>query len=104
VGQDVKKKKRVEIEIERREISLFVGAAGDGKLPQAAGAPDRGQMVARPAACPVCGSANLLPLAEAAGLEEMRNGALQAGVNSGLLHVHRSSSGEWWLCRRLDGF
>jgi hypothetical protein len=95
----VTKTRRVELHIERREISLF---ATPGAFPVQAGScakPDgSGLMQVRPTACPTCGSPDLLPLADAVAPSTLDLAALQQGVKTGSVHLHRSASGEWWVC------
>jgi hypothetical protein len=96
-GNDVKKTRRVEIQIERREISLFSGPAAGASQSQAAAAEIiRG--AERPAACPSCGSPNLLLLAEAVASGELQKVSLQSMIDAGSFHLHCSAAGEWWVC------
>jgi hypothetical protein len=62
-----------------------------------------GLRLVRPAACPTCGSADLLPLTEAVALPGLDMKLLQTGVEDGSMHLHRSGSGEWWVCRQAMG-
>jgi len=95
----VKTKRRVEIHIERREVSVFAGSGVSAELAAASADPRAGGLERiRPAACPACGSADLLPLTEAVVLAGLDVAALQREIDSGRLHLHCSPSGEWWVC------
>jgi hypothetical protein len=97
----MKKKRRVELQIERREISLF--ARTRGMMTQAAvptGPEVSGLRCVQPNSCPTCGSADLLLLADATGSLGLDLGTLQLGVETGKVHIHRSVSDEWWVCIR----
>lgn len=96
-GNSVKKKRRVEIQIERREISLFSGPTAGAPQTQAS-ATGNGLSAERPAACPTCGSPNLLLLSEAVARGELQRVSLQTMVEAGSFHLHCSASGEWWVC------
>jgi len=97
----VKRKRRVEIRIERREVSVF-GAPGfiSAQPPGASGPQPSGLLCVRPDACPACGSADLLLLAEAVTLAGLDVASLQTGIEAGSFHLHCSVSGEWWICRQ----
>jgi hypothetical protein len=93
----MKRKRRVEIQIEHSEISLFAGSvAGVSRTPASAAGTPRG--AERPAVCPTCGSPKLLLLAEAMAAGELKKTSLQTLVESGSFHLHCSASGEWWVC------
>jgi hypothetical protein len=97
----MKKKRRVELQIERREISLFARAGG--LMTQAAlstGPEVSGLRHMKPNACSTCGSTDLLLLADATASSGIDLGALQLGVENGSVHIHRSVTGEWWICMR----
>jgi hypothetical protein len=97
----MKKKRRVELQIEHREISFF--ARTGGLMTQAAlptGPEVSGLRCVKPNACPTCGSGDLLLLADTIASTGIDLGALQLGVETGKVHVHRSVSSEWWVCLR----
>jgi hypothetical protein len=97
----VKRKRRIEIEIERREISVFSRAAsGAGDVPSAAGSAAQGNVTAKPAACPRCGSEEMIPLAEAVTRPEFKRISGQSALESGRIHLHCTAAGEWWVCWR----
>lgn len=103
-GDNVKSKRRVEIHIERREVSIFrspgfVAAQPSATTRELAG----GGPCLRPAACPTCGSGDLLLLAEAVTLAGMDVDRLQTGLEDGRFHLHCATSGEWWICRQSGG-
>jgi hypothetical protein len=97
----VKRKRRVEIRIERREVSVF-GAPGfiSAQPPGTSRPESSGLLCVRPAACPACGSPELLLLAEAVTLAGLDVASLQTGIEAGRFHLHCSVSGEWWICRQ----
>jgi hypothetical protein len=97
----VKRKRRVEIHIERREISVF-GAPGfiSAEPPGSSWPETSGLQCIRPPACPACGSPDLLLLAEAVSLAGLDVASLQTGIEKGRYHLHCSGSGEWWICRQ----
>jgi hypothetical protein len=98
----VRKKRRVELHIEHREISVF---ATRGPMSTYAPAhssdfipPDAGLLDLRAAACPTCGSSNLVLLADAITRNQLDLAALNQGMQDGSVHVHRSPAGEWRIC------
>jgi hypothetical protein len=93
----VKKHRRVEIQIEHREISLFAGPAAGAPQTQAC-AEVKSCNADRPGACPTCGSTRLSLLAEAMARGELHQASLQTMVEAGSFHLHCSTSGEWWVC------
>lgn len=95
----MKTKRRVELHIEHREISLFVRAGGVPTQAALSTRPDvSGLRRVKPNACPTCGSTDLLLLADATTSLGIDLAALQLGVEQGIVHIHRSVSGEWWIC------
>jgi hypothetical protein len=60
--------------------------------------PDAGLLDLRAAVCPTCGSSNLVLLADAITRNQLDLAALNQGMQDGSVHVHRSPSGEWWIC------
>jgi hypothetical protein len=92
---DLKKRRRVEFHIEHREITVFAGGLAAAQSARAGfGASDGLQ----PHACPVCGSFQLLVLAEAVSSPDMDLRALQQGMQDGSVHMHSSADGAWWIC------
>lgn len=96
----MKRRRRIEVRIEHREISVFSsqhGPAGDQ-----AGKGAESSIVgnsAAPATCPSCGSNQLLSLTEVIVSPGLDIVSLQNGVNRGIFHLHRNSAGEWLICR-----
>jgi hypothetical protein len=95
------KKRRVEIQIEHREISIF-----SGRMPSASQSFHPPALQAVPVlqvanlACPTCGSPHLVSLAEAISQVHFDVTDLNQGMQDGRIHYHRSPSGEWWLCSK----
>jgi hypothetical protein len=102
---ELKKKRRVELHIEHREITVFAGPGGlaGQQSPRAACSPQASpgassEMLALSHACPVCGSFQLLPLAETVSSPGIDLRVLQQGMEDGSVHLHRSPDGAWWIC------
>lgn len=97
----MRRRRRVEIQIERREIALY---SGGGPLPAQVtnlSRPDGpGSPPVAHTSCPACGSPDLLPLADAVSYARLDLSLLNQGMESGSVHFHSSPSGEWWLCIR----
>ena len=100
----MRKKRRVELHIERREISIFSSA---DPMPAHVPAHTTGYIPAdallvgvQPAACPACGSPNLLLLTEVVAHDRFDLATLNQGMQDGSIHFHRSPSGEWWICTK----
>jgi hypothetical protein len=95
----MKKKRRVELHIEHREISLYVGPGGlVGKHSAPAIPSVSGLQRVRPEACPDCGSSDLQLLTEFVSSVGIDLATLQRGMENGSVHLHRSPDGEWWVC------
>ena len=96
----VRKKRRVELHIERREISVFAGVGYPLEPVVNSEARERsGLWHAMPAVCPLCGSSELMLLAEAVARPETDLAALNLAFESGEVHAHRSADGDWWVCK-----
>jgi len=108
-GGELRRKRRIEVRVEREEISVFSeglsGFSVEGKsdfsgedwLSAARAYGNR----PRPAAaenCPVCGSTDLLLLQSAVAAGAFSATGLQRGVESGGYHLHCSAAGEGWVC------
>jgi hypothetical protein len=91
----MKKKRRVEIQIEHREFSMYT-APDARQMGLKGGVPEP----SKPDACPTCGSGGMLPLAEALLREGVNAETLQCGVENGSFHLHLSVSGQWWICQQ----
>lgn len=102
----MRRKRRVEVHIEHREISIFTGgsaAAGRTADFYRAGLPTSdttGVLQGGHAACPTCGSRDLVMLTEAVADKRLDLSALNQGMQDGSIHFHRSPSGEWWICTK----
>jgi hypothetical protein len=94
----VRKKRRVELQIEHREVSIFTGPSRqtiDFHQSDTTGSLQVGH-----AACPTCGSPELQMLSDAATNFRFDLAALNKGIQDGSIHFHRSHSGEWWICTK----
>ena len=97
----MRKKRRVEIHIERREISVFASKRFSTEqalpLPQpdGPGLSPSGELV-----CPTCGAPDLVLLTSAVANDGQDLAVLKQGMQAGSIHFHRSESGQWWLCTR----
>jgi hypothetical protein len=100
-GGGVKSKRRVELHIEHREISVFAGA---GTLPAQPADPARqdgaGPLPAKQRTCPTCGSHDVILLTDAVSSPRMDLAALNLGMQNGKVHFHLAPSGEWWICTK----
>jgi hypothetical protein len=94
---DLKKRRRVELHIEHREITLFAGPGGV-TVQQAPRPVVNPASIALSPACPICGSSQLLPLADAVSSPGIDLRVLQQGMENGSVHLHRSPDGAWWIC------
>jgi hypothetical protein len=97
----VRKTRRVEIHIEHREISIFAGAGpSPGHTVDSTEPSATGLLHVRHAACPNCGSPDLVLLTDAVAHARMDLSTLNQGMQDGSVHFHRSPSGEWWICSK----
>jgi len=97
----VRKKRRVELHIERREISIFAGpgfTSSSGQPVPFPASDATGLLNVRHAACPTCGSADLALLTDAVSHARLDLACLNQRMQDGSVHFHRSPSGEWWVC------
>lgn len=106
----MKRRRRVEIRVERHELSIYAGSPSEPVHPaNLSGDPSRGAVIdaqlvpaglrhAKPDSCPICGSLDLILLADAIALIGGNSTSLKDGLESGIFHLHCSSSGEWWVC------
>jgi hypothetical protein len=100
-GGFVRKKRRVELHIEHREISVFAGTGTAGGQPvDLANSDGTGLLHVRHTACPTCGSADLVLLTDAVSNGRLDLATLNQGMQNGSVHFHRSPSGEWWICTK----
>ena len=99
------KKRRIEIQIERRELSVFSSPAsnsdaGDTNEKHEFGAPFPGSHLQdKPERCSTCGSTDMVLLSDAMLLATP--GSFQSESPVTLIHCHLqcSRSNEWWVCR-----
>jgi hypothetical protein len=95
----VKRKRRVEFQIEHSEVSIFAGPGAPATHRNPSAAPDSSSPVcAKPEACPTCGSTSMVLLAESLAALGHNLSTLQQRINDGTVHLHRSRTGEWWIC------
>jgi len=96
----LKKRRRVELHIEHREVTVFALSGVTAVTPSARTVPVEAiaNGLAFSLACPTCGSQELLPLAETVASAAMDLRALQQGMDNGTVHLHRSQDGAWWIC------
>jgi hypothetical protein len=81
-------KRRVTVEIEHRELTLT--AEQDPVVGR--------QLAARPTACPVCGSLEIVSLAQALAKPRFTAELLEANGAPSHVHLGRSPSGDLWIC------
>jgi hypothetical protein len=91
----MKKKRRVVVQIEHCEFSMFA-ATGAAQMGQDGSEPKP----SKPEVCPTCGSAGMLPLAEAVLMGALNVATLQSGAENGSVHLHCAASREWWVCKQ----
>jgi hypothetical protein len=84
----------MEIQIERREITVFASSPS----PAALNAPAGNQPAMRPTNCPVCGASEMLPLSEGVAISGLSVAALSQGIETKQFHLHQTPSGECWVC------
>ena len=97
----MKKRRRVEINIEHREISIFSRQSPQPGQPYRASAHDAAAILrVEPPGCPTCGSPELILLTDAVTRASLDVAALNQGMHEGRIHYHRSDSGQWWLCAK----
>jgi len=103
----MKRKRRIEIQIERRELSVYAaqsmpmhpgGGSGASPAEPSDQAPEE-----EPERCPVCGEAGMALFAEAVVTGAISMTALQAGLAKGQFHLHQGASRRIWVCRRSLG-
>ncbi len=103
----MKRRRRVEIRVERHELSIYASSPQNATRPAADATrnPIVDSAMLRPAprgsqpeACPICGSLDMLLLADAIALSKGNAVALKDGLEAGIYHLHCSRSGEWWVC------
>jgi hypothetical protein len=100
-GGFVRRKRRVELHIEHREISVFAGTGPYPTPPINISTLDgAGLSQARQSACPTCGSSELVLMTDAVTNSRLDLATLNQGMQNGSVHFHRSPSGEWWICTR----
>jgi hypothetical protein len=101
----VKRKRRIEIQIERRELSVFSSYASRSDAGHKSEAQENGQLPAgaptqdKPDRCSTCGSTDMLLLSDA--MKSGSHGSFKAEFPGTSINCHLqcSSSNEWWVCR-----
>jgi hypothetical protein len=95
----MKRRRRVEFEIERNEISIFA-ASGAPANPRSASTspPSSGLLHVQPLTCPNCGTPDMLLLTDYVAASETDLSTLQQRISDGTLHLHCTPAGEWWVC------
>jgi hypothetical protein len=95
----MKKKRRVEFQIERNEISIFAGPGALGIRSTApASAVASGLIHRKTEKCPTCGSPDMILLSEYVTASGTDLSTLQQRISGGTLHLHCAQVGEWWVC------
>jgi hypothetical protein len=91
----MKRRRRLSIEVERREWSVTVGHCPGGAAPEDAGrAPGDA-----PSSCRICGCPSLLRLGESIARYSGSRADLSLALTRGDLHL-AAAGGELWLCER----
>jgi hypothetical protein len=101
----LKKRRRIEVLIERRELSIFgvSSVAGETKIGGGAGGSD-GRAASRseedkPSICPTCGSTEMLRLSEAMALVALDPVPPGSSAERSNVHCMFSTSDECWVCK-----
>jgi hypothetical protein len=102
--------RRIEVTVERETVTLLVrGLPKDGRDERASGGsgPESESQELPPpapalkipfATCPTCGSLGMVLLAEA--LPGLDLTLPHQDIDGSCVHLHRSPSGEWWVCKQ----
>jgi hypothetical protein len=102
--------RRIEVTVERETVTILVrGQLKEGTEERANGDSDpESERPRMPSSlpvlknpfqvCPTCGSSSVVLLAEA--LPGLDLTLLKAETADGRVHLHRSPSGEWWICKQ----
>ncbi|UWZ81938.1 hypothetical protein [Occallatibacter riparius] len=100
----MKRRRRIEVLIERRELSVFgIPPAGGGAKPcneggaSIRGAPEKHEE--RPSRCSTCGSTEMLRLSEALALMALDPVAARSSAERSDVHCTFSISAECWVCK-----
>jgi hypothetical protein len=93
------RRRRIEVHIEHRELSVF-SVFGEMTPEGAGGKPGgSGLREMRPETCPVCGSTEMVPLAEGVASAGLEMAAVREGLEKSKFHLQHTDSGAWWVCR-----
>jgi hypothetical protein len=101
----VKRKRRIEIRIERRELSVFSSFASNSSASDKSGAQEDSESIAagpmqeKPDRCPTCGSTELMLLADAMVLASRDSLKAESPKRLIKFHLQCSDANEWWVCR-----
>ena len=104
-GGALKKRRRIEVLIERRELSIFgisplVGGAKPASGEGGAGPPgDPEKDEEQPPRCPTCGSTEMLRLSEAMALVALHPVPPGSNADRSDVHCTFSISEECWVCK-----
>jgi len=102
--------RRIEVTVERETVTMLVRSLPKGGRDERASGssgPESERRKLPPPeprlrnpfeSCPTCGSRSMSLLAEALpGLDSI---SPQQGIDGSCVHLHRSPSGEWWVCKQ----
>jgi hypothetical protein len=95
----MKKRRRVEFQIEHSEISIFASPGTMGirhTAPTLIGA--SGLLHREAEKCPTCGSPAMILLSDYVTTSGTDLSTLQQRISDGTLHLHCAPAGEWWVC------
>jgi hypothetical protein len=101
----LKKRRRIEVLIERRELSIYGVSPpfGETSIGGVEGEPkSRGTSrseAERPAICPTCGATEMLRLTEAMALMALNPAPPGSNAERGKVHFILSASEECWVCK-----
>ena len=102
-GGALKKRRRIEVLIERRELSIFGIPPVAGAVPGGeSGASPRSRLEKceeRPSRCPTCGSTEMLRLSEAMALMALDPLSPGSSAERSNVHCTFSISEECWVCK-----
>jgi hypothetical protein len=102
--------RRIEVTVERETVTMLVRSLPkEGREERAGGSseleserlelPPPAPPLSNPfESCPTCGSRSMGLLAEA--LPGLDSNLPQQGIDGSCVHLHRSPSGEWWVCKQ----
>ena len=95
----MKRKRRIEVQIERREVSVFSAFGNTAPVWPGSATTGSGLREMRPEVCPVCGAAEMVPLAEGMAAAGLAMAVFRDGLENSKFHLQHTGSGDWWVCR-----